>query len=114
MNAMKLKLLEELLTHLTSSQGNDLKSLLDAKKPEMAEMPEEMDEDGKPKGIAIEKVSVMGKPKQSFDDKASDAIAGFNKKPMEDESDEGMLESMGGENEMNDEELEALLKKYLT
>lgn len=77
MNPMKLKILEELLSHMDSSSGMDLKSLLDeSKKPaeaspleESGESPQaEMDEEGKPKGIAIEKVSVLGKKPGEMDD----------------------------------------------
>ena len=101
MNALKMKLVEELMSHLSSSQGNDLKSLLDkSKAPMEEEMPEEMMD--KPKGISVEKVSVMGKPK-GFDEKADEAIESMDGEPKED--------LMPGETEMSDDELEELLKQ---
>ncbi len=70
MNQYRLKALEGLLDYLSGVQGGDLKSLMD--EPEspmpmdpMASPDKDIMEDGMgedPKGIAIEKVSVMGKP----------------------------------------------------
>jgi hypothetical protein len=101
-----IKGLEELQEHLSISQGSDLKSLLDkSKNPIEPEIEEELGEDGKPKGIAIEKVSIMGKPK-NHDDKVGEAIA-----EMGDEKDKkGMLSD--DEEEMTDEELEELSRKF--
>lgn len=117
MNPMKLKLIEELLSHLSDSQGSDLKSMLDeSKKPMMEEdeesegLPHEMAE-AKPKGLKIESIEVMKKPKR-FDDQANEAIAEISKKPempMEEEA-----SSLPGEEEMSDDELSELLKKYLS
>ncbi len=96
---MKMKLLEELLSHLSSSQGMDLKALLDEskmpKEDPMAEVSplEEMD---KP-ALSVEKVSVMDKPEM-------DASETMDK----------MADAPGSEDEeMNDEELEELLKRAL-
>lgn len=111
MNSFKIqeliKGLQELESHLSDSQGMDLKSRLDNIKNPMKGNPlslkeEELMEDGKPKGIAIEKVSVLSKPK-SFDDKVEEAISG-----QVDKSSEKLLP---GEEEMTDEELEELLKR---
>lgn len=85
MNGLKIKLLDELMEHMRGRQGGGLKGLLDQSKKSMdplggalgegspleekSESPsEEAMEDkmgmgDKPKGISIEKVSVMGKPK---------------------------------------------------
>lgn len=77
MNPYRLKALEGLLDYLSGLQGGDLKSLMDgSQKPmegdpmeESMESPkDEMMEDkmgmDKPKGIAMEKVSILGaKPK---------------------------------------------------
>ncbi len=94
MNGLKLKLLGELLDHLSQSQGGDLKSLMDeeAKPPEEEVSPLE---EGKPKGIEVAKVSVLGKPK-SFDDQAGEAM------------DQAVPPK---EDEPTDEELEELLRK---
>jgi hypothetical protein len=110
MDALKIKQLikglEELQSHLTSSQGMDLKSLLDSSKAPKVELGEELpDELGKPKGVSISKVSVLEKPKQGFDDKVNEAIAsqdGDEKPSM-----------LPDEDEMTDEELEELLGKVL-
>jgi len=103
---IKKELFDELLSHLEGSQGNDLKSLLaqmeakekpgmeESESPEMQALEdasgvEEHDEMGKPKGIAIEKISV-GKP-----DELAEAAE-------------------GDQDEMSDDELSELLKKYLS
>lgn len=97
MDAMKLQLLEEILEHLSSSQGNDLKSLLDeSKKPPM-----EMGMDGKPKGLEVEKVSVMGRPDMDPDEK------------MKMDMDSSDVSQDPGEEDMTDDELQELLGKYL-
>lgn len=111
MNPMKMKLIEELMSHLDSSQGGDLKSMMDMDKNKAGVgadplgEEEEMDEMGKPKGIMVKKVSIMGK------------------KP---EMEEGSLGKMGHEmndvagvgespeEEMSDDELSELLKKVLS
>lgn len=108
MNPGKLKAIEELLEHLTCSQGKDLKSSLDnSKKPLMPEgldIPgkesesEELGEDGKPKILEIEKISMDKKP---FEEKADEALDGMEKKP-------------GDEEEMDDDELKELLNQYLS
>lgn len=115
MNPLKLKVLEELLGHLSGSQGMDLKALLDEMKEtpkeeamesplqqakEESEGTEMHEPSGKPKGIAIEKVSLLSKPK-SFDDKANEAM------------NEAVPEKKGNDEEMTDNELEELLKQYL-
>src|SRR4051812_25043644 len=110
MDPMKLKLIDELMSHLSGMQASDLKGLVDQAKmakegspmEEMSESPaDEMAEDsGKPKGLSVEKVSVMGKP-QSFDDKAKDAINGMSDKG--DESEDPM--KAPGEEEMSEDEL---------
>lgn len=128
MNSFKIqqliKGLEDLQTHLSDSQGMDLKSRLDEmrnpikKENPLSGMNEEEDEEkdpldaskggllesSKPKGVAIEKISVMAKPK-SYDDKVNDAIS-----KTDDRKDAGKL--MPGEEEMTDDELEELLKRF--
>jgi hypothetical protein len=72
-----IRVLEEILEHLKSSQGDDLKSRLDdSRKPmlpeesseeEALEQPQEEeieDQLGKPKGIEVEKVGILGKPSE--------------------------------------------------
>lgn len=118
MNPLKIKLLTELMGHMDSSQGKDLKALKDAEmmeKPEdeALESPEKQaieDELGieahdKPKGVAIEKVSLMAKPKG---DELMDMIR--NKT-----GDLGMGEEEveGGDEEMSDDELKELLSKLM-
>jgi hypothetical protein len=121
MDALKMKLIEEILDHLSDSQGGDLKSLLDdSKKASMPSMPdEEMEPDGKPKGISIEKVSVMGK-KPSIDEIASGKDGSDMEEKMESPSEkeaemkDPMMEAKeGDEPEMSDDELEEMLKSYL-
>ncbi len=105
----KLKLIEELISHLEGSQGNDLGALVEeSRKPkmDMSSGDSEVDEFGKPKGVAIEKVSVM-KPEGDSDAALEKGMpelgsAGMADKPMGDSGDE-----------MSDEELAELLKKYL-
>jgi hypothetical protein len=116
MNALKQKILDELMEHLSNAQGGELKSLLDeSKKPEMGieGMPGE-----KPKGLKIESVEVMGKPKMGADDKIKQAIEDASSPKKEDPmsmGDEGSEASkMPGEEEMSDEELQELIKKYLS
>jgi hypothetical protein len=111
MNSLKVKLLDQLMSHLTDSQGRDLKELLDQSKMPMEGSPLEEAMDGpkeallkgdKPKGISIEKVEVLGKPKDptqgQFDEKADQAIQDA---------------TSAGEEEMSDDELEELLSQYL-
>lgn len=119
MNAMKMKILEELLSHLDDSQGGDLKSLLDqGKNPPMDPLKDDdgdddsLDSIGKdpsdPEGLKMKSVEVIGKPK-SFDDKAGGAIADISG----DKSDNPLTGSSGGDSEMTDDEFEELLKKQL-
>lgn len=77
MNGLKIKLLDELMHHMKGSQGMDLKSMLDkskmpmegspmeerAESPAMESMEDHSGMGDMPKGMSIEKVSVMGKPK---------------------------------------------------
>ncbi len=91
--------LDELIPHLDESQGSKLKDFLDStKKPEGV-----MEIEGSPKGISVEKVSVMKKP-EGFDDKVDEAIEG--------QDPENPLASKD-ETELSDEELEELLKSKL-
>lgn len=110
MDMNKLKVIEDLIEHLSGSQGMDLKSLLDeSRKPKEAELELEGED---PKGLKVESVEVMGKPK-NFDDQANEAISAQSEKPgMELES--GKTSAMPGEEEMTDDELQELLGKYLT
>jgi hypothetical protein len=95
--------LNEALSHLDDSQAGDLKSMLDdSKKPSMIEGSQDEEgsespsdeamEDGKPKGLSIEKIDVLGKP------------------GVGDSSDS----KLPGEDEMSDDELNELLKKHLS
>lgn len=117
-----LNRLDELTSHLNDSQGNDLKSRLDAlRKPKMVE--DDIPDDLKPKGIEIKKVSVLGKP-ENYDDKVDEAIRGEDdaenpllaqatdseRKP--DELGKGSLTG-SDEDEMTDDELDELVAKYL-
>lgn len=123
MNAHRLKALEGLLDYISGLQGNDLKSALDetlAEKMnpmkdmaahEAMESPEqemieeaalgeeEMEFGKKPKGISVQKVSVMGIPK------SKDGM-------MEDEMEEGMENKEDELAEATDDELEELYKKF--
>lgn len=94
-NARLIGLLDELRDHLSNSQGMDLKGLMDSEK---MPKPDPMGED--PKGVAVEKVSLMGQPMES-EDAAMDSADGVD---------------MGGgdDEEMNDDELEELLRNALS
>lgn len=77
------------------SQGKSLKSLLDESKPNDAQVGvespddvETMDEEGKPKGVSIEKVEVMGKPKEV-------ALEDQNQEEMTPEELEELLQKLG-------------------
>lgn len=116
LNPYRMKALEGLLDYISGLQGGDLKELM--MNQEKSETPEdeakegplvqaledkmgtEMHDQGKPKGIAIEKVSIMGKPKPGME-------AG---KPMPDEEEVGEPKEDG----MNatDDELEELYNKF--
>lgn len=91
----KAALIDELVNHIEGMQFSDLmalknkvmsKGIEEVAEVEGKEMPEEMSM-GKPKGIAIEKVEVLGK------------------KPE--------MEAESGEEEMSDDELKQMLAKYL-
>lgn len=114
-----IKSLEDIRDHLSASQGHDLKSLLDSsRKPadspisDLMKPKDEMDDSelgAKPKGIAIEKVSLLAKPKQGYDDKVNEAIAEQSRKPGDDMD---LSKKLPGEEEMTDDELEELLKRF--
>jgi hypothetical protein len=125
MYGSKIKLLDELMEHLGDSQGNDLKSMLDeSKMPAEGEM--ELGEDGKPKGLKIESVEIMGKKPEIDDVAVADAAndpkkktlgetigyPGFEKKKPTAMLEEGMSDMLG-EKELDDEELAELLSKYV-
>lgn len=140
MHALKVKLLDELIHHMKGREGGGLKSLLDeSKKPsassllsegspleEKMESPaEEAHEDSlglgdKPKGISIEKVSVMGKPKiPGISMGKHHRIAAPGPKDgdiqalMDKKSGGGVgAEPSEGDSEMSDDELKELLSKY--
>lgn len=124
-SSLKEKILEEIMGHLDMSSGEDLKALIQKSKAEK-EVPEvEGMEDqeqaplakfGKPKGIEIEKLSVLGKPKMN----KSNPLSGKG-----DQMDE-LAEDLGGKSkmalgegsdemspEMSDDELKELISKYL-
>jgi hypothetical protein len=97
---LKIKLIEELLGYLRSSQGGDLKSLLDEKrKPMEAEVSVPEMETDKPKGLKVESVEIMKPEKSGADQEVDEAIGDVEKD--EDE-------------ELSDEDLKDLLDGYLT
>lgn len=94
MNPLKLKLLEELLEHISGSQGNDLKSLLDeSKKPQVEEEVSDSSDplSEVPKGLSGEKVEVLEKPE------------GESKGP-----------SLPSDQDMSEDELKELIEQYLS
>jgi hypothetical protein len=127
-----IKRLEEIEGDLTESQGGELKMLLDSfkkkkespltreeergmppltKKPgsreQLTDLPGELD---KPKGISIEKVSVLEKPKdENYNKKVDEAIRDQDRKPSERPEITPSKGILGGE-ELTDEELEELLR----
>jgi len=126
MNRLKVKLLDELMDHLSDSQGSDLKGLMDESKNPMEN---EMGEDGKPKGLKIESVEIMGKKPEIEDVALNDnkekgdslgSLIGYPgepkpknplPKPMYPKP-TAMNEGMG-EDEMTDDELKELLKRHM-
>lgn len=121
-SGLKQKILDEIMEHIGSSQGNDLKSLLDKSKmpqdmmegsPKEEAMESPMDEKaemmGKPKGLSVEKVSIMGKPEDSKMNPLSgksDDLADELTKPDD-------MSMKGDDDELSDDELEELLKKLV-
>ena len=102
MDQRALKIIEELLKHISDSEGMDLKNLMSKpeEKPEMENVEDVVGKEGmeepeedemKPKGIAVEKVSIMGKPK-------------MNEEMLGEKKEESM-------DEPTDDELEELLAK---
>lgn len=103
-NDRLIKLLDELRSHLDMSQGMDLKSMLDQSKMGESQVgvenPDEEaleTDENEPKGVSMEKVSLMGKP----------AIPGEKESAMEEDG----MDKLPGEEEMSEDELEELLKK---
>ncbi len=137
MNAMKMKLIEEILSHMDNSQGMDLKGLMDeAHKPkegspleEALESPEEGAMEGdKPKGLSVEKVSILGKPDDDVasneKDKTEHTFPGGgtlgtrigypgSPKPKPMPKTTAMADPSGEHEEMSDDELKELLNKYM-
>lgn len=105
---MKLQILDQLLTAMAELQGKGFKSGLDAEKtPPVIEPAVE----GEPKGLSIQKVEVMGEPKQGFDEKANEAIAGVGAKPDEAGEDPAEEAKESNSEELSEDELEELSKK---
>ena len=81
MNAYKLKAIADILEKVKAIQGSRFKSKLDESRMPQEEQAgiedpvEGMDEmsEGKPKGIAIEKVEIMGKPKGEMGEEMEDS-----------------------------------------
>jgi hypothetical protein len=109
----KKQLVEELLAHLDMAQGEDLKSLIDSKKPK----------------VSVEKIEVIGKKPgmDDMDSKVNDAINGIESPEQEEsegaaheamespdmEKSEHAMEGMGDDDKLSDEDLKEMLKKYL-
>src|SRR5690242_16432678 len=108
---MKLNpaLLDEVMQYMDHKKGQGLKELLEQAKmakasPEMPGMGE------KPKGLSIEKVSIMGKKPgmegmHPHDAKVEEALDEM-KKPMD-------MENKPDGDDMSDDELKELISKYL-
>jgi hypothetical protein len=118
MNHLKMKVLQELLGHLDEMQGMKMKSAYEKEKgmgakpfagkesleEEMAE--HEMLEGKKPKGIAVEKVEIMAKPKKAAmmdEEEAKEDAPEIEATPKGEDQ----------EDELDDEEMAELLAKYL-
>ncbi len=137
MSSMKMKLIEEILNHMDKSQGMDLKGMVDkSKEPleEALESPEEaaLEGDEKPKGLSVEKISILGKPDHKIDEVASNDDAkelekkgsigsqinypGMPKpksKPTAMNDALGDSDELSEHDEMSDDELKELLNKYM-
>lgn len=93
-NEMQIKVLEEILEHLKSSQGSDLKLLMESEKPEV-----EIEMEGeKPEG----ELEIIKEPesKEEILDGGPDHI-------------KAEIAEKGDHEEMTDEELEELLKREM-
>lgn len=120
---------DEIMGHIGQSQGNDLKSLLEQalmekqkkdmpmdQSPMGSDMDDKMPMD-KPKGIAIEKISVSKDPMSM--DKANPlggGMKGSSSMGMDDSKGDmpDMDDKMSGDDEMSNDELKELLSKYLS
>jgi hypothetical protein len=103
--SMKEKILEEILDHLNGSQGMDLKKIIDESKMKSSMedgMKRKEGEYGNPKGLEIEKVSILGNPEKGID------ISNNGSKIMKDG-----INGYNEDEEMTDEELEELLRRQL-
>lgn len=101
------------MKHMDHSQGMDLKSMMDQERnetpmQEAMESPEQQQMEDKlgiekhnPKGIAIEKVSIIGKKPGEMDENG----------PTPENGDVGVEEPESGEREMSDDELKELLSQ---
>lgn len=119
MNPMKLKVLSELLDHLSDSQGSDLKSLLDSSKNPMEGNPSDealnpLASGEKPQGLKIESVEVADGSDLDKKKTLGETIGypGFEKQKKKPTAmlEEGLVGD--GEKEMDDDELEELIHKY--
>jgi hypothetical protein len=119
MNALKLKILNELMDHLGESQGGDLKSLLDESKK-----PKEMEIEGDPKGLKVESVEIMGKPEDEVaaneQKEKGDSLGSLIGYPGEPNPKHPLPKPLkptamneSGDEEMSDDELKELLKQYM-
>lgn len=112
----KMQIIDEILDFLQNSQGSELKKALMAhemkekpgmeasESPAMQAMEDSMGTEmhGKPGGIAVEKLSVMSKPKGDMMDQVA-----------MDDSGMGAPANAGAEDEMSDDELKELLGKLV-
>ena len=100
---LKQKLIQELMDHVDGIQAKDLLALLDK-----ARGAPEMDEMGKPKGIKVEKVELMGKPEKELPE-------GMEEDSPEHEAAETpeMEKAEHGQDEMTDEEIKEMLAKLI-
>lgn len=113
-NAIKAKLFDEVMEHLSNSQGSDLKSAFDKMNMPKEEGMEDGGMDMMPKdGMAIEKVKVGMSPmdKESMESKAplgkGQAGTGAEPKGMDE------MGAVDDGDEMDDDEIKEMLSKYM-
>lgn len=96
------KILNDLISRLEHHQAMSLKDDMDGRMSGL-KSPSSI-----PKNIAMEKISILAKPK-NHDDEVDEAIADQKNGQVEDLA----KSKMPGEEDMTDEELEELLKRHL-
>lgn len=108
----KRKLVEELLSHIDTSEGGDLKKLI-----EQAKAPKDVEAFGKPKGVSVENVEVIG-PEKEEEEAVSEEMP-LEGQPGHEEAESPKMKAAeaalhkADDEELSEDELQELLKHYL-